>query len=459
MEVADGSKGQSGVVVDPPGSPLPRVGDGGGGEVDRSAVSGVVAVLGRPWRGAVVWRPLAWEVLNVPLGFASAIGVGLLVGLSVAASVTFVVAVPLLWITFIIAASLGQLERWRAARLLGVKLTSPHGPIAAGGWLSRLRQLVTSASRWREIAYFLVGLPVQGLCGLLVVAMWSASLVLAVLPFDVIHAPGRYGRFGIFHLHSAGGTAAAVFGAIVGLAIVAPQATLVVAAAGRLIVRRLLGAHGPTALARRVDELEVSRGAAISIGEADRQRIARDLHDGAQQRLVALALDLGRARERLDTDPQRARQLLDDAQDEAAAALSELRDLVRGIHPAVLTDRGLDAALSALVARCPVPVSVSISLPARPPPAAESAAYFIVAEALTNVAKHAHATLVRVAMALSNGRLVIEVSDDGGGGADTSRGSGLAGLAERVSALGGWMRVLSPQGGPTTVMVELPCES
>ena len=137
----------------------------------------------------------------------------------------------------------------------------------------------------------------------------------------------------------------------------------------------------------------------------------------------------------------------------------ELRNLARGIHPAVLSDRGLDAALSAVVTRCPVPVTLSINLPTRPPAAVESAAYFAVAEALTNVAKHAQATRVHVSIVLQNNRLIVEVRDDGVGGAAASEEGGLSGLAERVSALGGWLRVLSPHNGPTCVMVELPCGS
>jgi signal transduction histidine kinase len=231
------------------------------------------------------------------------------------------------------------------------------------------------------------------------------------------------------------------------------------AAVDRSVVRWLLGPHGQSDLARRVDELELSRSAAVSSAEAERHRIERDLHDGAQQRLVALAMDLGRARERFDTDPARARQLVDEAHEEAKAALAELRNLARGIHPAVLTDRGLDAALSAIITRCPVPVTLDVDVPTRPPASVESAAYFVVAEGLTNVAKHAQATRVDLSIVLQNNRLVIHIRDDGLGGADALQGSGLSGLADRVSALGGWMRVLSPIGGPTSVMVEIPCGS
>ncbi|MGH9278891.1 MAG: sensor histidine kinase [Acidimicrobiales bacterium] len=186
---------------------------------------------------------------------------------------------------------------------------------------------------------------------------------------------------------------------------------------------------------------------------------SRDLHDGAQQRLVSLAMDLGQAREKLPTDPDTAAALVAEAHEEAKRALTELRELVRGIHPAILEDRGLDAALSAVVARCPVPVTLDITLSSRPPAPVESAAYFVVAEALTNVARHSRATRATVAIAGTAERLVVEITDDGAGGADPARGTGLAGLAERVEAVGGWLRVISPTGGPTTLVAEIPCAS
>ena len=203
------------------------------------------------------------------------------------------------------------------------------------------------------------------------------------------------------------------------------------------------------------------RGAvsAVDSAEAERRRIERDLHDGAQQRLVALAMDLGMARERFEDDPQHAQQLVAEAHEEAKAALVELRDLVRGFNPAILQDRGLDAALSSVVARSPVPVRLDVDVAPRPAATVESTAYFVVTEALTNVAKHAHATEARVSIARRGDRLAIDVTDNGTGGADAARGTGLNGLSERVHTLGGWMQVLSPAGGPTSVLVELPCAS
>jgi signal transduction histidine kinase len=170
-------------------------------------------------------------------------------------------------------------------------------------------------------------------------------------------------------------------------------------------------------------------------------------------------MDLGAARERLETDPDEGKALVAQAHEEAKAALKEIRDLVRGIHPVILEDRGLDAALSAVVARSPIPVELDIDLDGRPPTSVESAAYFVVSEALANIARHAHATRAHVGIARTGDRLVVEVRDDGIGGADPAAGTGLAGLVERVTGMGGTMDLLSPRGGPTTLLVELPCAS
>jgi signal transduction histidine kinase len=222
------------------------------------------------------------------------------------------------------------------------------------------------------------------------------------------------------------------------------------------VSRRLLGP--PSRLAARVTELERSRERVVDAAEAERRRIERDLHDGAQQRLVALAMELGRAKAKFGDDPEGARQLVDQAHTEAKAALTELRNLVRGVHPPVLTDRGLDAALSGLAALCPIPVDMHVDVPVRPKPAVEAVAYFMVAEALTNVAKHSRASQVRVMVEGHGfpGTLTVLVSDDGIGGADP-HGGGLSGLADRVSGVDGELSVESPSGGPTMISAVLPC--
>jgi signal transduction histidine kinase len=227
------------------------------------------------------------------------------------------------------------------------------------------------------------------------------------------------------------------------------------AMANRALVRGMLGSD----VTERVRELTASRSAAVDLAAEDRRRIERDLHDGVQQRLVSLAMDLGRAKEKLDTDPERAKELVDEAHEEAKRAITEVRDLARGIHPTVLTDRGLDAALSALAARSPVPIEVHVDVARRPPASVEAAAYFVVSEALANVAKHARASKASVTVRRSGDRLTVQVQDDGAGGAAIAEGSGLAGLRDRVGALDGELHLLSPEGGPTVLMAEIPCAS
>jgi signal transduction histidine kinase len=205
-----------------------------------------------------------------------------------------------------------------------------------------------------------------------------------------------------------------------------------------------------------VADLSDARQRIIAAADAERRRIERDLHDGAQQRLVALATMLSLAEARFKTDPERAGELVARARKEAELAVKDLRDLARGIHPAVLSDLGLAAALEALAARAPVPVQVSGVPSDALPLAVEAAAYFVTAEALTNVAKYAHASECSVCLSLEDGRLRVEIRDDGVGGADPSTGSGLLGLRDRVEALDGSLEVDSPPGDGTAVIVELP---
>jgi signal transduction histidine kinase len=210
-------------------------------------------------------------------------------------------------------------------------------------------------------------------------------------------------------------------------------------------------------LRARVEELETSRARIVKVGLEERRRLERDLHDGAQQRLVALRLQLRLARDQAGKNPEAAQQMLDGAMTELDEALEELRELARGIHPAVLADRGLEPALSALAGRAPLPVEVGNVPDERLPAAVEAAAYFVVAEALTNVARYAHATRASVAVERRNGHALVEVRDDGIGGADASRGTGLTGLADRLAALDGRLEVESPNGGGTVVRADIPC--
>ena len=231
----------------------------------------------------------------------------------------------------------------------------------------------------------------------------------------------------------------------------------VVRAAGAAASLALANERLEAELRAKVEELRESRARIVESSDAERRRLERNLHDGAQQRLVALALNLRLARSKLDADPAAADSLLDSSARELELALAELRELARGIHPAVLSDRGLPAALEALANRAPVPVELEEAPTGQLSEPVQAAAYFVVAEALTNVAKYADATRASVQLRRQNGSLLVEVADDGVGGADAERGSGLRGLADRVSALDGRLEVDSPAGGGTTVRASIPC--
>jgi signal transduction histidine kinase len=230
------------------------------------------------------------------------------------------------------------------------------------------------------------------------------------------------------------------------------------AAAGTGALARLLLGSDAAELEERVEVLTETRAGAVDAAAAELQRIERDLHDGAQARLVALAMDLGMAEERFDRDPEGARELVEKARAEAKNALAELRDLARGMRPAMLAERGLDEAVRALAARASLATSVSVDAGGGVPPAVEAAAYFVVAEALTNASKHSGAARLSVRISREGDRLAVEVSDDGRGGASPA-GSGLTGLRKRVEALDGTLRIASPPGGPTLLRAEIPCGS
>jgi signal transduction histidine kinase len=304
-----------------------------------------------------------------------------------------------------------------------------------------------------EGGYALLRFPISLVMTVISVLAWSAGLALLTLPFYNTSLPSGGADIGGMIVHGS----AVTFLSIAGLAllIAAPQVTRGLAALDASATRSLLSP--PHDLAARVTELKHSRDRVVDVAEAERRRIERDLHDGAQQRLVALAMELGRAKAKFADDVDSAKELVDQAHAQAKEALTELRNLVRGVHPPVLTDRGLDAALSGLVAVCPVPVDLRVDVPVRPKATVEAVAYFVVAEALTNIAKHArasHATIVAEQRGFP-GTLTIMISDDGIGGADPN-GAGLTGLADRVSGVDGHFSVESRSGGPTIIAVELP---
>jgi signal transduction histidine kinase len=339
-------------------------------------------------------------------------------------------------------------------------LPHPYRPYGTG-----IRDLVLAVfvdvNRWRDVVYVFVAFPLTVLEFVVVVVLWGASLALLLLPlwFD-----GSGLSAGIGAGSPASAQAIALVGGLAGLVLLPVAATVSqgLMALHRAVVAGLLCESEQRALQRRVETLEDSRKAVIDVGATELRRIERDLHDGAQQRLVMLTIDLGMAVEKIDTDPVSARALVVDAQDQARLALAELRDLVRGIAPAILLDRGLVPALSAVAGRCPVPTTVTSTLPEgiRLPDAVERAAYFVVAEALANVAKHASAGRCEIRCRPEGPaeapHLAVEVWDDGAGGALVVPGGGLAGLAGRVEALDGSLTVESPPGGPTLVRAQIP---
>ncbi len=367
------------------------------------------------------------------------------------------VGIPVLGVTLRFADGFARAERFRLGLLLGLRIQAWPSHARAGyrlGIVPKLR-VVKDRAAWFELGYAVLRMPVSLAMMAVSLAMWSIGLVALTLPLYNSFLPSGGAMFG--HTVLKGGPT--LLGSSAGgflLLLLAAQVTRGLAVADGRLTRFVIGP--PNDLAARVTELEKSREMVVDAAEAERRRIERDLHDGAQQRLVALAMELGRAKTKFSDDLDSARLLVDQAHAQAKEALTELRNLVRGVHPPVLTDRGLDAALSGLVALCPVPVDMHVDVPVRPKATVEAVAYFVVAEALTNIAKHSRASHARVVVEGHGypGTLTVMISDDGIGGADPS-GGGLSGLAARVSGVDGRLTVESPSGGPTIIAVELPC--
>lgn len=307
-----------------------------------------------------------------------------------------------------------------------------------------LRWLVWHAFANSVVGLLVLALPLAAVNALLVPAYWWAFPA-----DDPVASPYPVTSWGL------AATMPLVGLAYLGLAL---ALTPLVARSFAATARRLLAVPADVALARRVAELTASRAAALEAHGAELRRIERDLHDGTQNKLVAVAMHLGIVERELRRDPAGALPLVLRAQDAATDALSGLRDVVRGIYPPVLAERGLDGAVAGLIARCPVPCALTTIGPLRAPAAVESAAYFVVAEALTNIAKHSGAERAAVTLTRED-TLTIEITDDGHGGADESAGTGMAGIRRRVAAFDGRTEVTSPPGGPTLLRVELPCGS
>jgi signal transduction histidine kinase len=398
---------------------------------------------------AQTWLNVAYLLAAFPTGLAYFIVlvVGIVLGVSLAVIVVGVgilIAVLAAWRGF------AAVERGLARTLLGVAIPPPVDrrelPL-----IERVTRYLRDPVTWKSLVFVALKFPLGLVSFAIVAGVGFFALVLTFAPLVVLVAP------------------VTVFGWIVD----DPLQALPLTAAGLIVCLVLLHLCnglgwlwslfarvmlGPTTvqLRERVDDLRDARARIIAAADAERRRIERDLHDGAQQRLVALSLTLGLAESRLGSDPTAVAPLIAQAREEASLAVQELRELASGIHPALLSERGLGPALEALAARAPVPTTVEGVPAERLPAPVESAAYFVTAEALTNVAKYARADSARVALAVEHGRLRLTVSDDGAGGADPAAGSGLRGLRDRVEALDGQLDVESPLGHGTTVVADIP---
>ncbi|WP_433178238.1 histidine kinase [Actinoallomurus sp. CA-150999] len=316
-----------------------------------------------------------------------------------------------------------------------------------------IRAFLRSPATWRQLAYHTLAGPVFGLGGLLVIVMWAAGFAMALFYAYAWTLPS-YSALAL-PAHNRAATLMTTGGIL--LLLVTPAVAVLVARLDARAARALLGPSRAEVLERQVEDLAEKRAGVVDAADAERRRIERDLHDGVQQRLVSLAMNLGLAKETLTGVPDNAMQVIAEAHTEAKEALTDLRNVVRGLHPAVLDDRGLDAALSGIAARTPLPVKLRVDVPERPAPTVEAVAYFVASEALTNVTKHARASHVEMVLTRHRNVLRMTVTDDGIGGADPSGGTGINGLRQRVASVDGTFRIISPVGGPTVITVELPC--
>jgi signal transduction histidine kinase len=352
----------------------------------------------------------------------------------------------------LVALPLAILERWRLRLVDTRPADSGHRRPEDHGLWPWLRTRYTEAATWRALAYTALLVTVTPL-------LYAVSLVLAAMIVVMIGSPLLVDGTGPVAIGFGQVTTVqdAVPYALAGIALLpaVPYLFALVAGVHAAAARALLCGGDSADLRARLVEVSRSRVRLVDAFEAERRRIERDLHDGAQQRLVGLTLQLGLARLDLPPDSPAARTVTE-AHSQAKQLMAELRQLIRGIHPQVLSDRGLAAALRELADDAAVPVTVRTDLPGRLPDHVQHAAYFVVAEALTNVAKHAQAANADVTAQERDGVLVVEVRDDGRGGADAARGSGLTGMADRVAVADGRMLLSSPPGGPTVLRVELP---
>ena len=395
---------------------------------------------------AVIWAWIPLGLLFTGIGGIFALGLGVLA--------------LLVWV--LVQQGANNAERYRAELIYSDKIPVPkiessNRDPGMGRFLHNRWLQVKSGAFWRSTAHHYIKM----LLGLIVVAGTIAAICGSI--FGIFAAINPHGVNTFFIGETVDGPAR--IGVAIGSVIVLASSLAILWFApllDRALDRALLAPARTVALQAEVTELDRARMAGLEAAAAERLRIERDLHDGAQPRLVALTMTLGMAKTKIDSDPEKAKELVAEAHTEAKGIVNELRQLARGIHPAVLTDRGLDAAVSALAGRSTIPVDVDVRLDGRIGREAEAVSYFVVAECLTNIAKHSGATRASVFIAPTESGVQIVVTDNGNGGARvdrTGRHTGIAGLIDRVEAARGTLNLTSPAGGPTTVVVEVPCAS
>ena len=449
-------------------SPSPGAREGATDAADPSA--GVFAFARRgsnPVRAFVLSpiHPATWHAngaiaLGLPVGVVGAFTV---LSLASAGLSVLLAGIGVVMVAAAIEASrvIARIERWRV--FAGEAARPPahaYQRLRGNGFIGLLRAEFMDESRWRDVVYAAINLPLVVIEFAVVLAVWSVAMFLLTSPIWYDTPNAALLDLGPFSGHD---PLAVSIRALAGLGLLPVAATLsqIVIALHRGVVAGLLCTSEARELRRQVEQLRRSRSDVIDAEASELHRIERDLHDGAQQRLVALTIDLGLASERLEQDPAATRQLILEGQQQAHEALAEIRQLVRGIAPSILLDRGLVAALESIVGRGPVPTTLRSELTpgARFGAAVERTAYFVVSEALANVAKHSGATGSEVRCRIEAApapRLVVEVWDDGAGGARLDAGGGLAGLAGRIAGVDGTFSLSSPPGGPTLVHAEIP---
>jgi signal transduction histidine kinase len=421
----------------------------------RSARSlGCINVLIRSILDARTYRRILYLLLALPLGVAEFTFLVTAISFGFGTAVTLI-GIPVLIGTVYAWRWLAELERRLIRALVGIEIPSPYRPDPVGArWWRRLTARLADPATWKDLAFLLLQLPLGIVSFTVTVAVLALGLGTLLEPLYYLAAPDAT-WLGAFQVDSLGLAIALMpLGALILLVGIPGLGAL-----GRLygwLAAQLLGSNVDPELTAQVSELEGARSRIIAAADAERRRIERDLHDGAQQRLVALALNLRMAEQRAEDGDPTAVELVRQAGEEANLALKELRDLARGIHPAILTNRGLPAALEDLASRATLPVDVVATPDERLPGAVEAAAYFVVSECLANIGKHARAETATVAVSVGAGRLTVEVSDDGVGGAELDGGSGIQGLADRVGALSGSLAVDSPPGAGTRVTAVIP---